>query len=103
MITRKRFLYNSTVIGLGLLASPLGAAGTNQVLTAKETAELNATLKQMSQGFSTNQPQYLHGFQPKKLISREENKKGYKTTFRAVNGNIVVLEDFGAAVTRFYC
>lgn len=103
MITRKRFLYNSTVLGLGLLATPLGAAGANQLLTTREAAELDATLRQMRQGLSANQAQYSRGFQPKKLVSRVENKKGYKTTFRAVNGSLVVLEDFGRAVTRFYC
>lgn len=102
MITRKTFLYNSTLVGLGLLASPLGAAGTNNVLTEKEAAELNATLKQMNQGFATEQTSYTRDFQPKKIISRVENKKGYKTTFKAVNGSTVVLENFGKPLTRFY-
>jgi hypothetical protein len=102
MISRKQFLYNSTLVGLGLLASPLGAAGTNEVLNERETAELDATLKQMSQGFSVDQTSYARGFQPKRVISRVEDKKGYKTSFRAVNGSTVVLENFGTAVTRFY-
>lgn len=84
------------------MASPLGATNSNAILTEKEAAILGATLNEMEQGFSIDQTSYLLSFQPKKVLSRVENKKGSKTTFRAVNGSLVVLEDYGTAVTRFY-
>lgn len=101
MISRKQFLYNSTLVGLGLLAAPLGAAGTSNLLTEKEAAELAPVLDQINLGFSVDGSSYAREFQPKKVISRVENKKGYKTTFQAMNGSTVVIKNYGKTVVRF--
>lgn len=102
MITRKQFVSGFTLVGLGLIASPLLAVGQTEVLTERETAELELALQQLVQGHSTEQVKPWLNLQPEKILSREETRKGFKTTYRARNGSMVVLENFGQSITRFY-
>lgn len=102
MITRKQFVSGFSLVGLGLLASPLLAVGSSDQLNEKEVAQLDMALQEMYQGHSTDKVKPWLVLQPKKILSRQETSKGFKTTYRAVNGNLVVLENFGKAVNRFY-
>ncbi len=102
MITRKQFISGFSLVGLGLLASPLMATSLSDQLNERETAQLKIALQQMSLGHFTGQDKPWLVLQPKKILSREETQKGFKTTYRAMNGSLVVLENFGKPVNRFY-
>ena len=83
------------------MVSPLGAADTSNLLTEKEAAGFAPVLEQMNLGFLVNGRSYTREFQPKKIISRIENKKGCKTIFLAMNGSTVVIQNYGKTIVRF--
>ncbi len=102
MITRKQFIAGFSMVSLGLLASPLLAVGPSDQLNEKEKAQLDLAFDQLFQGHSTDQFKPWLTLLPVKILKRTETKKGYKTTYRARNGSVVVLENFGKPLTRFY-